>query len=160
MKLYVKEKLFSLHNRFFVKDENGCDVYEISSKMISFCDKTTIRDTNGNKIAYIEQELFHFTPHYNIYINDILEFKIKRKFQVFKNDYVLSNGYRVDGKFMMFDLIIYDDNNIKIGSIHRRFLTVGDKYEIQIEDEAKKEIVLAIIVAIANDINRCQNSGN
>ena len=35
MKLYVNEKLFSLHNKFFVKDEKGKDVYEISSKVIS-----------------------------------------------------------------------------------------------------------------------------
>ena len=27
MKLYVNEKLFSLHNKFYVKDENDNDVY-------------------------------------------------------------------------------------------------------------------------------------
>ena len=160
MKLYVNEKLFSFHNRFYVKDENDKDIYEISSKIISLGDKTTINDMEGNKVAYIEQELLHLTPHYNVYINDILEFQIIKKFQLFKNDYTLSNGYRVEGKFMMLDFKVFDDNNIQIGSIKRKFFSIGDKYEIEINDPNKKEIVLAIIVAITNDVNRSQNTSN
>ena len=160
MKLYVNEKLFSIHNKFYVKDEKNSDVYEISSKIISFGDKTTITDMQGNKIAYIEQELFHITPNYNVYIKDELVFKITKKFQLFKNDYLLSNGYRVKGNFMMLDFVVYDDKNVEIGSIKRKFISIGDKYEINIADTNKKEIVLAIIVAITNDVNRNQNSSN
>ena len=160
MKLYVNEKLFSIHNKFYIKDENNMDVYEISSKIISLGDKTTINDMQGNKIAYIEQELFHIMPNYNVYINDAFAFKITKKFQLFKNDYILSNGYRVEGNFMMLDFIVYDDNNTQIGSIKRKFISIGDKYEISINDISKKEIVLAIIVAITNDVNRNQNSSS
>ena len=160
MKLYVNEKLFSFHNRFYVKDENDKDVYEISSKIISLGDKITINDMEGNKIAYIEQEILHLTPHYNVYIKDILEFQITKKFQLFKNDYTLSNGYRVEGKFMMLDFKVFDNNNNQIGSIKRKFISIGDKYEIEINDPNKKEIVLAIIVAITNDVNRNQAATN
>ena len=160
MKLYVNEKLFSIHKKFYVKDENNTDVYEISSKIVSFGDKTTINDMQGNKIAYIEQELFHLTPNYNVYIRDEFAFKITKKFQLLKNDYSLSNGYRVEGNFMMLDFTIYDDKNIQIGGIKRKFISIGDKYEINIDDMNKKEVVLAIIVAITNDINRRQNTSN
>ena len=160
MKLYVNEKLFSFHNRFYVKDENDLNVYDISSKIISFGDKTTIHDMNGKKIAYIEQELFHIMPNYNVYINDNFLFKIVKKFQLFKNDYLLSNGYRVDGNFMMLDFVVYDDNDKQIGSIKRKLFSIGDKYEIDIIDVSKKEIVLAIIVAITNDINSSQDSSS
>lgn len=160
MKLYVNEKIFSFHNRFYVKDENDKDVYEISSKIISLGDKTTINDMEGNKVAYIEQEILHLTPHYNVYINDILEFQIIKKFQLFKNDYTLNNGYRVDGNFFMLDFKVFDDNNNQIGSIKRKFISIGDKYEIEINDISKKEIVLAIIVAITNDVNRSQSTAN
>lgn len=160
MKLYVNEKLLSLHNRFYIKDENDCDIYEISSKVFSIGDKTTITDMNGNKIVYIEQELLHIMPNYNIYINDNFFCKITKKFQLFKNDYILSNGYKVAGNFLMLDFAIYDDANNQIGSIKRKFITIGDKYEIDIQDINKKEIVLAIIAAISNDINRNQNYAN
>ena len=69
MKLYVNEKLFSMHKKFYIKDENNFDVYEISSK----------------------------------------------------------------------------------------FISIGDKYEIVINDIEKKEIALAIIVAITNNVNRRQH---
>ena len=109
MKLYVKEKLFSLHRKFYIKDESDNNVYEISSEFISIGDKTKINDMNGNTIAFIEQEIFHLTPHYNVYINGELSFKIEKKFQLFKNDYSLSNGYRVDGNIFMLDFTIYDN---------------------------------------------------
>lgn len=160
MKLYVNEKLLSLHNKFYVKDENNLDVYQISSKIISIGDKTTISDMTGKKIAYIEQEVFRITPNYNVYVNDEFVFKITKKFQLFKNDYSLSNGYKVVGNFLMLDFEVYDDNNNQIGSIKRKYISIGDKYEINFIDEEKKEIVLAIIVAITNDINRAQNSSN
>ncbi len=156
MKLYVNEKLTSLHDKFYVKDENNNDVYEINSKIVSIGDKTTITDMNGNKIAYIEQELLHLTPHYNVYVNDELIFKISKMFQLFKNDYLISNGYYVKGDFLSLDFAIYDENKNEIGSIKRKFISIGDKYEIDIADESKKEIILAIIVAIKNDVNRNQ----
>ena len=73
---------------------------------------------------------------------------------------ILRNEYRVEGNFMMLDFIVYDDNNTQIGSIKRKFISIGDKYEISINDISKKEIVLAIIVAITNDVNRNQNSSS
>ena len=160
MKLYVNEKLLSVHNKFYVRDENNKEVYEISSKVISIGSKTTITDIKGNKITYIEQEILHLTPNYNVYIDDKFEFKITKKFQLLKNDYSLSNEYKVKGNFMMLDFTVYDDKNVEIGSIKRKYISIGDKYEIIINDTSKKELVLAIIVAIANDVNRNQNTSN
>ena len=41
-----------------------------------------------------------------------------------------------------------------------KIISIGDKYEIDINDTSKKELVLAIIVVIANDVNRNQNISN
>ena len=59
-----------------------------------------------------------------------------------------------------YDFKVFDDKNNQIGSIKRKFISIGDKYEIEINDTSKKEIVLAIIVAITNDVNRSQNTSN
>ena len=99
MKLYVNEKLFSMHKKFYIKDENNFDVYEISSKFFSFGDKTTIKDMNDEKVVYIEQELFHLTPNYNVYINDEFSFKITKKYQPFKKSVTISfdKPYKITG---------------------------------------------------------------
>ena len=79
MKLYVKEKLMSFHNRYFIYDDTGEVAYEIESKFISIGDKTTIYDKFHNEIAYIEQEILHIMPHYNIYIGGEFKYNIKKK---------------------------------------------------------------------------------
>lgn len=158
MKLYVNEKIFSLHNKFYVKDENDQDVYLISSQVFSIGDKTTITDMQGNRVAYIEQEILHLMPHYNIYFGEEVAFQIKKKFQLFKNDYELTNGYRVEGNVFALDFNIFDDAGNQVGSIKRALISIGDKYEMEIIDPSKLNIVLAIIVAITNDINRSQNT--
>ncbi len=155
MKLYVNEKLFSIHDRFFITDEEGNNLYEITSKLLTIGDKMTIKDMAGNEVAYIEQELFHLMRHYNIYFHGELACQIQKKFKLFKHDYELNNGYRIDGNFMALDFDVYEENN-KIAHIGRKFFTIGDKYEIEIFDDSKLEIILAIMAAITKDINNNQ----
>ena len=160
MRLFINEKLFSIHRKFHVINEQEQNVYEISSQVISFGDKTTVTDMMGNKVAYIEQRLLHLMPNYDIYINDQLTCTIAKKFKLFKNDYELSNGFTIKGNFMALNFTIYDENGNPVGELSRKFISIGDKYTIDIYDESKLPIVLSIIVAITNDVNRAQNSNN
>ena len=161
MKLFVKEKLFSMHNRYYIYNENEELVYEIESKVISIGDKTTIYDKNHNIVAYIEQEIFHFTPHYNVYIEGEYKYQIKKKFQFFKNDYELSNMYKVDGSAFNLNFTIINNYGKTVASVNRKFLSIGDKYQMEIIDEKDIYTILTIIVAITNDVDRSQaNSSN
>ena len=158
MKLYINEKIFSLHHRFFIKDEQGNDVLEMSSQMISIGRKTWIKDLNGNELAYMEQEILHLMPHYNIYVNGALLCQITKKFKLLKNDYELSNGYKVDGNIFALDFTIADNTGKTVGILKRKFFSIGDKYEIEILDEKDYILILAIIMAITNDVNNKQRS--
>ena len=157
MKLYVNEKLFSLHDKLYVMDEEGNNLYEISSKVLSIGSKITVSDMAGNKVAYIEQELFHLLNHYKIYIGEELVCTIAKKFKLFKNNYELDNGYRIDGNFMALNFDIYEGEK-KIAEIRRKFFSIGDKYEIDILEDDKKDFILAIIAVISKDINKDQNA--
>ena len=156
MKLYIKEKIFSFHNRYFIKDEQDNNILEISSKVISLGDKTWIKDLNGKELAYIEQELFHLMPKYNVFINGNQEYSIKKKFKLFKNNYELSNNYRVEGNFLSHNFTVYNDKNEKVGEIYRKYISIGDQYIIDIPNDKEYLLILSIIVAITNDIDRAQ----
>ena len=161
MKLFVKEKLFSMHNRYYIYNEDEELAYEIESKVISIGDKTTIYDKNHNAVAYIEQEIFHLTPHYNVYIENEYKYQIKKKFQFFKNDYELSNMYKVDGSTFNLNFTIINNQGKTVALVNRKFLSIGDKYQIEIIDENDIYTILTIIVAITNDVDRSQsNSSN
>ena len=87
MKLFIKEKLFSLHNKYYIKNENDEDILEIKSKVFSLGAKTKINDMSGKELVYIEQELFHLMPKYNVIIDGKKECIIRKKFHIIKNEY-------------------------------------------------------------------------
>lgn len=158
MKLYVNEKIISIHNRYFIKDESGKDILEISNIIKPSDFRTSINDLNGNELAYIKRE-FHLMPKYNVFINNNFEYSINKQFQLLKSNYVLSNNYRVDGQFLSHNFTIYNDKNEKIAEIFREYFTIGDRYTIDIIDEKDYLLILTIIVAITRDIDRAQRSG-
>lgn len=68
MKFFIKEKYISFHNRYFIYDEDGNQVYELVSKYFSIGNKTKLVDMDGKEIIYVEEELFHLRPVYLIYM--------------------------------------------------------------------------------------------
>ena len=76
---------------------------------------------------------------------------------MFKNDYELSNLFKVDGSTFNLDFAIADDRGNEIAVVNRKLLSVGDKYKIDILDENYLKIILTIIVAITRDIDRSQD---
>lgn len=158
MKLYVNEKIISIHNRYFIKDESGKDILEISNIIKPSNFRTSIYDLNGNELAYIKRE-FHLMPKYNVFINNNFEYSINKQFQLLKSNYVLSNNYRVDGQFLSHNFTIYNAKNEKVAEIFREYFTIGDRYTIDIIDEKDYLLILTIIVAITRDIDRAQRSG-
>ena len=159
MRLYVNEKIISIHNRYFIKDESGKDILEISNNIMPLEFKTSINDMNGKELAYIKRE-FHLMPKYNVFINNKLEYSINKEFQLLKSNYKLSNNYRVEGQFLSHNFIIYNEKNEKAGEIFREYFTIGDRYIIDIIDENDYLLILTIIVAITRDIDRAQASAS
>lgn len=157
MKLYIKEKVLDIRTRFFIKNENNENVYEVTNKIFSLGKKSTISDMTGNKIAYIEQEIFKLLPKYNIYFYDTFYCDMTKEFSLMKNNYNLSNGYTVKGDMLMHNITIQDPSGNVICYINREFFTIGDKYEIEIFDSNQLNIILAISTVIANEVNRKQD---
>lgn len=63
--------------------------------------------------------------------------------------------------YMALDSNIYDERDVLVANISRKFLTIGDKYTIDIFDDSRLIEILSIIVCITNDVDRNQrNSSN
>lgn len=66
MRYVMKQKLFSLGDDFFIKDDSGRDVYFVDGKAISFGDQLSFQDVDRNELAYIKQRVFSWGPTYEI----------------------------------------------------------------------------------------------
>lgn len=122
MKVYVKNKMFSMHGNSTVKDENQNDVYAVKGKVFSFTNKKFICDLNGNTLYSVRNKLMTFFYHkvimYDGNGNKIACIKhppFSKRFEV--------EGYKdsivVDGDFFSLESRV-TRNGLTIGTITRK----------------------------------------
>ena len=57
MNLYIKQKVFSWNDRFFVYDENGNEKYYVEGEVFTFGKKLHLYDTNRNQLLFKKNSL-------------------------------------------------------------------------------------------------------
>ena len=148
MKLYIKQKVFSLKERFTVKNANGEDVYFVEGKLVSIGQKKTLTDAAGNEIATIRQKVLAIMPKFIVEMDGKEVAWIKKKFTVMKPKYVVEGlDWDVEGDFFAHDYTILEQGNV-IASIHKKWMAWGDTFELDISDNADEVMALAVILAI------------
>ncbi len=148
MKLYIKQKVFSWNDKFKVFDEQGKEKYFIEGELFSLGKKLHIYDLQGNEAAYIAQKLFSFLPRYFVYINGTEAAEIVKQFSLFRPKYTIEGlGWEINGDFFAHDYDI-SRNGRNIVSISKQWMTWGDCYELEIENESDEIVSLAVVLAI------------
>ena len=64
---YIKQKIFTLRDRYYVYDGHKQPVYEVTGKFFSIGDELTISDLNGNPLFRIKQRVMSFFGAYDVY---------------------------------------------------------------------------------------------
>jgi len=150
LRYIIRQKIFALADSFSIKDAGGNDVFIVKSQLLSFGKKLRIYDLAGNELCYIEQMLFRFMPEYNIYIAGQHVANVKKKFKLFKNDFVITspgNQYYVEGDIFAHEFDIYKDNRV-VASISKRFFSFSDTYGVDIDDGEDQITLLALAIVI------------
>lgn len=149
MKLYMKQKALSWNDRFFIKDEDGVDVYYAEGVFLTWAKKLNITDKDGNPVAYIHQKLASLNPCYIIEVNG------KEVCSLFKKVSLLSPNYRVTGlpwvvtgNISEHEYSITEEGGRSIMRMRKHFLTWGDSYELDIADQNDALACLCITIAI------------
>lgn len=148
MNLYMKQKVFSWKDKFWIYDEHGNGKYYVEGEFLSFGKKLHVYDVNEQEVAYIEQKLLTFMPKYEIYTPEGLAAEVVKEFALFRNKYIINGpGWFVEGDLFDHDYQIMDRNGV-IASVSKKWFTFGDSYEIQVADYVKDSFVLAIVLVI------------
>ena len=140
MKLYIKNKFFSLRGSSSVTDETGKDVFIVKGKFFTVTRKKRVRNAEGQLLYTVRNKWINFFTH-SAYVYDgdgEKVAKVKRKFG-FKNQFIVE-GYRdeisIEGDFISWTLDIFR-NGAQIGTIRRQFnLTDSFVLETDTEDDA------------------------
>ncbi len=148
MKLYIKQKVFSWNDKFKVFDQQGREKYFIEGELFSLGKKLHIYDSQKKEVAFIAQKVFSFLPRYFVYINGTETAEIVKQFSFFRPKYTIEGlGWEISGDFFAHDYAI-NKNGRNIVSISKQWMTWGDCYELEIENENDEIISLAVVLAI------------
>ncbi len=165
MKLYLKQKVFSWKDQGTVKDGNGEDRYYIEGKVFSLGKQLTVKDAQGREVAFIKQKVLSLLPRFFVEMNGEQVAEIVKKISFLKQKYIINGpGFEVVGDFFAHDYSIVDGER-QVAVIHKKWMSWGDTFEIDIDSEKDEILILALVLAIdavmdANAAASSASSGN
>lgn len=152
MKLYIKQRIFSLGDKYDIYDVNQNVVFDVDSEIFTIGAKLHLYDIQGRELYYIKRKITFFMAQYEIYQNNMLSAVIEREFSFFtpKLNVESSLGnFSIEGDFFNLDYSIYK-NGQYFGGIHKKWLSWGDSYELDIPNEEYAAFFCALVIAIDN----------
>ena len=155
MKLYIKQRIFSLRDKYHVWDETGTPVFYVEGEFFTLGAKIHIYDMTGQERFFIQQKVFRFLPEYEIYKNSTLCAVIKKELTFFKHVISIESDYgqfSINGDFWGMDFTV-STNDVVIGSISKEWFNFADCYQLDIASSTDPAFFTALTIAIDNCIH-------
>ncbi len=148
MKLYIKQKVFSIGDKFYVYDGDGRERYLVEEELFTFGKKLCIYTPNWDELAVVEK--ISFFPKYRISRGEDQIAEVVKEFTFFAPAYYTVNGpdWSVEGEFFTHDYTVIDKAGDIVASVSKEWFTLGDAYEIDIRDDADELTALAVVLVI------------
>lgn len=158
MKLHIKAKVVSIHDKMEVLDESDEVVYRVSSKAISIHDKTRIEDAAGNEIAFIHAKAVSIHHVYYVEMADGTSFTMKEELTHLRDHIDVEElGWQLRGENVLaFDFGVYDADGRLLATAHRKLVSMHGIYDIDIVDENRADELIALFVVVKHIIDQRQ----
>lgn len=162
MKLYLKQKKFSLRGDFNIYDEHETPVYRVEGKLMSLGRQLRLYDVaSGEELAFVKQQLLTFLPKMNVSFQGEHVATISKKFTFLKQTYEISEiGWSIEGDFWAHDYTVYDANGQVVADLNKKIFAWSDTFEVNIvQDDIDPAMVIAIVLAIDAAMDASKNNG-
>lgn len=148
MKLQIKSKVMSVHEKMDVLNEDGGLAYHVHSKVLSIHDKTRIDDAAGNEVAYIHAKAVSIHHVYYVDMMNGESFELREELTHIKDVLDIEPlGWQLRGKnILAYHFQIVDADERVIATSHREVISLHDTYYLDIFDDAQADKVVAIFV--------------
>ncbi|WP_068674247.1 LURP-one-related/scramblase family protein [Oceanobacillus sp. Castelsardo] len=146
--LYIKQKVFSLSEKFTVKDQEEEDVYYVEGSFLKIPKTFSILNTATEEVALIAKKAFSFLPKFLVEVNGREVLTIKKEFSFFKARYTIdAAGVEVHGNWWDMDFQVLRHGEV-VGKVSKEWFTWGDSYKVQILNEEMEVTIMALVIAI------------
>ena len=148
--LFTSTKVFTLHHKIDITDDQEKVVYRSTTKFPSLHDKTDITTADGKQVAHIERKFFTLHERHYVTMGDGKRFEISNeRFHLIKDITNIEGlGWQLRGNIAGLNFELYDEQENIIAVISQKLLSIHDKYCIDIYRPEAEETVVAILVTL------------
>lgn len=160
MKLYIRQRVFSLTDRYDIYDEFENPYFHVQSEFLTLTPKLHLYDQTGAEVYFIKRKLTFWLASYEIYRQGTYCAGIQQQFRWFRSHLTVESPYgrmEIRGSFWEMQYEIFC-GGIFVGAVRKKWLSWGDSYELEIADESDPGFFCALVIAIDNCIHNGQNS--
>ncbi len=152
MRYVMKQKVFSLGDKFAIQDENGADAFFVDGRVFSIGHQLSFEDLEGNQLAFIEQRVLSWGPTYQIFKGENHVATVKKElftfFQCRFHIHVDSKGdLDATGDLSDHEYVFTRDGQA-VAQISKQWFTLGDTYGVDIGASEDPVLILACTVVI------------
>ncbi len=149
---YLKQKVFSLTDRYKVFDENQNIIFYVKSKIFSIFNKMKFIDQSSDAVIYhFKRKLFRIMPIYEMIDPDMSVIAtVKRKFSFFRPKVVVEKegmSFNIEGNYIAHSFQVLDGSD-EVAKVTKKWLSWGDSYQISIADDRDEAFYLALVIII------------
>ena len=152
--LFTTSKVISLHRHTDITDEHEQVVYHAQTKFPSLHDKTDVLDASGNRVAHIERKLLTLHERHFVTMENGTSFQISNELFHLVRDItnIEGLGWQLRGNIAALNFELYDERDQVIAVISQKFLSLHDKYCVDIYQPEHEQAVVAILVTLQHMI--------
>lgn len=155
MKLLFKQRFFSWFDSYDIYDEQGNTYFTVEGKF-AWGHLFHILNSQGMHIGTLEEQIFRFLPHFNLYEGARKVGEIVKEFTFLLPRFTMDcSSWVVEGDWIEWDYTIRDGNRI-VATISKEIFRWTDTYVLDVADERDALRVLMIVLAI--DAVKCRNN--
>ena len=160
MNLYIKQKVFSLGEKYDIYDEDQNPIYHAWGEFLSIGKKIHLCDMNEEELVYIKEKVMTFLPNFELYVHGNLFARLNKEFTFFKKKINVTSEYGnfvIDGNFWDHEYTITCDGKL-FGTVTKEWLTWGDVYALNINSNEHIEFFISLVLAIDCILQSEENS--
>ena len=152
--LFTTTKVFTLHHKIDITDDAENVIYHSETKFLSLHDKTDITDAQGNFVAHIEKKIFTLHERHFVTMSDGTQFQLSNEIMHIIKDVtnIEGLGWQLKGNILGLNFELYDENGEVIAVIAQKFMSIHDKYCIDIYKPQYERAVVAILITLQHMI--------
>ncbi|MDR0298163.1 MAG: LURP-one-related family protein [Streptococcaceae bacterium] len=146
--LLIQSKIFSLGGESWVTDASENEKYRVKGSFLKFPKEFVISDVHGAPRARVIHKMISIFPQFFLEIDGVQVAEISKKLSFFKPKYEINaEGVRVLGNIWDMSFEITRGAQV-IGRIDKQWVSVRDKYRLEVFSEADELLILGIVLAI------------